>query len=489
MPSEQHLKAQQSPTLQEPKLLKGRVNLTQGPILPALLLLAWPVVVANALQTVYNLADTYWVGRLGAEGVAAVSLSFPILFLFISLGGGLSVAGTTLVAQYVGAGRDDRANYIAAQTFGFVGVLAIGLSALGYLLSGRIIQLLGPEQAVIVSATAYLKIWFLGLPFVFGFFVFQALVKGSGDTINPMKIMLASTVLNIILDPFFIFGWSIFPEMGVAGAAVATVISRGLATVVGMFMLLKGHLGLRIYLKDMVPNLKTVRRILTLGSPAAVEQSMRALGMTAMTATAAAFGTPVLAAYGIGNRIVGVVFQTSMGFGQATTAMVGQNLGARLEDRAKQTTRVSAILVFSIMTALGVIAFFGARTIAGVFLTAADILALNHATTYIQVQALAFGFVGVMTVINGSFRGAGRTTTAMIFSMISMLALRVPLSYLLSRFTPLGPTGIWWGVALSNVIGASLVMLWFRYSKWQQRVIEDKPQPNASADVEQGCTL
>ncbi|MFO8060694.1 MAG: MATE family efflux transporter [Bacillota bacterium] len=459
------------PAGEKQPLRSGRVNLIDGPILPALLTLAWPVVLSNLLQTGYNLADTYWVGRLGAEAVAAVSLSFPIVFLFISLGGGFTVAGTALVAQNIGAGREDRANYVAAQTFGFVGLAAVCLAILGFILAESVLTILGPEPDVFPDALAYLRTWFTGVPFVFGFFIFQALVRGSGDTINPMKLMVGSTILNIILDPFFIFGWSFFPELGVQGAAVATVLSRGLAAAIGISMLFRSNLGLRIRAADLKPDLATIRRIVIIGTPAAAEQSMRALGMTAMTATAAAFGTAALAAYGIGNRISSVVFQPSMGFAQATTAMVGQNLGAKRDDRAESTAWLSAGIMLSLLTVLGAVAFAWPGGISSVFLTAGDAVALSHAENYLRIIAFSFGFIGVMNVLNGAFRGAGRTATAMTFSLISMFALRVPLAYGLSHHTHLGPAGIWWGVALSNVVGALLVAMWFSRGSWKGRLI------------------
>ncbi|MFO8059918.1 MAG: MATE family efflux transporter [Bacillota bacterium] len=375
------------------------------------------------------------------------------------------------MAQNVGAGREDDANFVAAQILVFVGFTAIILAFLGFHLAEVILIVLGPDPEIFPDASAYLKTWFLGTPFVFSFFIFQALVRGSGDTINPMKLMVASTLLNIILDPFFIFGWSVFPEMGVQGAAVATVISRGLAALIGVGVLFRGNLGLRVRVRDLRPDPATIRKVVTIGAPAAAEQSMRAAGMMVMTATVAVFGTAALAAYGIGNRISSVVFMPSMGFAQATTAMVGQNLGARREDRAEKTAWLSAGLMFAVMTGMRLVTFLGADVAAGVFLTDRDVVALNHSVNYIRTLCFSFGFMGVMAVLNGAFRGAGKTSTAMVFSVIALLLLRVPLAYTLSHHTILGPRGLWWGAFLANVIGACLVALWFRRGTWKQRLV------------------
>ena len=450
-----------------------RLDLTSGPIAAALFTLAWPIVLSNFLQTIYNLADTFWVGRLGAEAVAAISLGFPVVFLFISLGGGLVIAGTALVAQNVGAGNNLTADFIASQTFGFVGIVSIVLAVAGFFLSESVVHLLGPDPAIIPAAAAYLKVWFVGVPFIFGFFVFQALIRGSGNTVSPMRLMIASTVLNIVLDPFLIFGWGPFPAMGVPGAAVATVFSRGLATIFGVIILFRGTLGLKATFKDLWPRWETVRTILAIGAPAAIEQSSRAVGMTAMTAVVAAYGTPALAAFGIGNRVISVVFMPSMGFAESTTAMVGQNLGAGLPQRAERATWIGAGSMMAVLTLLGAVIYLTAESVGGIFLPATDVLALANTASYLRVAAFSFGFIGVMNVVNGAFRGAGKTAVAMAFSIIALLGLRIPLAYTLAGMTALHTDGLWWGVFFSNVIGGTLALAWFRRGDWKQSLVDN----------------
>ncbi len=446
-------------------------GLTDGPILPALLTLSWPIVFSNLLQTAYNVADTFWLGRLGDWAVAAVSVSFPIIFLFISLGIGLTIAGTAMVAQYIGAGRQDRANYLSSQTLGFVGLMALGLSALGYLLSPQILHLLGPEPEVFREALVYLRTWFLGIPFIFGFSVFQALVKGYGDTINPMKVMVGAVLLNIILDPFLIFGWGFFPALGVQGAAVATVFSRACAAAVGLTILFRGTLGLKVNARQLRPELETVLTILRIGIPAALEHSMKAIGITVMTAIVAGFGTPTLAAFGVGNRISSVVFLPSLGLGQATTTMVGQNLGARREDRAEEATRLGSKIAFIALALFGVLTYVFSEQVSAVFLPG-EFAAIALTSQYLRLVAFSYGFLGVMNVANGAFRGAGRTATAMAFALLSMLGLRVPLAYLLSHFTTLGVQGLWWSVAIANVLGGAAAFWWFTLGRWKGRIID-----------------
>lgn len=443
------------------------MNLVDGPILPTLLKLSWPVIIANLMQTAYNLVDTYWLGRLGPGAVAAISLSFPIVFLFISVAGGFTVAGTALVAQNMGAGHKDRADHVAAQTLLLTAVGAVTLSIVGFLVSQPILVLMGAEPDVLSDATVYLRTWFIGVPFVFGSFMFTALMQGFGDTVNPMKLMVTSTFVNIILDPFLIFGWSIFPEFGVQGAAIATVLARGVAATIGIWILFRGRLGLHIHLSDLGPDWQLIKQIIRIGAPSSAEMSVRALGMTAMTGTVARFGTPVVAAFGIGNRINSVVFMPSQGLAQATTAMVGQNLGAANRDRAKHATHLGAGIALAVLSILGVVTFLIPESLASVFLREGDVATLGHTTAYLQTIAFSFGFIGLLNVVNGAFRGAARTVTAMILSFLSLLVFRVPVAYVLSNYTALGTQGLWWGVFFSNVAGALAAAYWFSRGYWQ----------------------
>lgn len=184
-------------------------TITEGGLARPLFALAWPIVVTQLLQVTYNLVDTLWLGRLSAAAVGAVSLAFPVIFLLLSVGGGFTVAGSTLVAQYTGAASESSAGEAAGQTLAFVALLAVALGALGFLVTGPLLGVLPSDPAtaadVVPLAAAYLRVFFLGTPFLFGFFVFSALMRGYGNTRTPMRVMALSVALNVVLDPVFIF--------------------------------------------------------------------------------------------------------------------------------------------------------------------------------------------------------------------------------------------------------------------------------------------
>jgi putative MATE family efflux protein len=465
--------------------------------------LAWPIVTIQLLQVAYNVADTFWLGRLSADAVGAMSIGFPIIFLLISIAGGFTAAGAILVAQYTGANSEGSAGTIAGQTLGFVTILALVLSALGYLFTDPLLNLL-PSQAdttadVIPLAAAYMEVFFLGLPFLFGFFVFSALMRGYGDTQTPMRVMFLSVALNVVIDPILIFGWSgaAIPALGIRGAALATIISRGAASVLGIYVLFFTHKGPNVAVSDLWLELEHVTDIVRIGVPSALEQSASAAAMLTLTAMVVTFAPPVVAAYGLGNRLVSVIFLPAMGLGRATNTMVGQNLGADQPDRAERAVWIAAKVSAGVMLAVAVIAALFPEPIVGVFIAtgtdrATDTIALG--SQYLRIRSIEFAFIGVLQVILGAFRGAGDTKTAMTFSIIALWIGRVPtVAYLaLGVITigpititalNLGPEGIWIGMALGNILGATTALAYFTRGTWKSTVIDDEPDtPTPTAD-------
>jgi len=482
-------------------------SITEGGLVRPMIRLAWPIVTIQLLQVAYNVADTFWLGRLSADAVGAMSIGFPIIFLLISVAGGFTAAGAILVAQYTGADSEGSAGTIAGQTLGFVTLLALALSALGFLFTDDLLGLL-PSQAetttdVIPLAAAYMEVFFLGLPFLFGFFVFSALMRGYGDTQTPMRVMFLSVALNVVIDPLLIFGWeaAAIPALGIRGAALATIISRGAASVLGVYVLFFTTRGPDVAVEDLLLKFEHVSQIVRIGVPSALEQSASAAAMLTLTAMVVTFAPAVVAAYGLGNRLVSVIFLPAMGLGRATNTMVGQNLGADQADRAERAVWIAAKTGAGVMLAAAVVAAVFPEPIVGVFMTtgtdrAADTIALG--SNYLRIRSVEFAFIGVLQVLLGAFRGAGDTKTAMGFSIIALWVGRVPtvaylalgvitlgplaiplldlsLGPLVIQALDLGPEGIWIGMALGNILGAITALAWFTRGTWKSTVIDDDP--------------
>ncbi|MES1924983.1 MATE family efflux transporter [Salinisphaera sp. T31B1] len=461
-------------------------SLTSGSIVRALLRLAVPIVFANLLQTAYQLIDTFWVGRLGAAAVAAVSLSFPVIFFLISLGLGLALAGTILVAQYQGAGNTRAVNEVSAQALIGVVLISLVLAVAGFIGAPHIVAFLGAAADVLPLASQYLQVSFVGLPFLFAYVIFQSLMRGVGDARTPLIIVTGTVVLNFVLDPLFILGYGPVPAMGVSGAALATVITQGLAALVGLAMLFSGRYGIRLRPRYLRPDPALLWRLLKLGLPAAVEQSTRALGLMLMTILVAGFGTVTLAAYGIGTRMLSFVIIPALGLSQATSALVGQNIGAGEIGRAERTAWLSAVIALLALSAFGVAGFMFARPIVTLFVPdAPDVI--DKGTLFVRITALTYGLIGAQQVITGAFRGSGNTLVAMAIALVSLWMLQFPLAWVLSNNTGLGEVGIWIAYPIQNVITAAIAAIWFARGNWkQQHVIEASPAERAVSTYRPG---
>jgi putative MATE family efflux protein len=481
-----------APTPVEPlKQRRPVAPLTQGSISLAILRLSLPIIISNILQTAYQIVDTFWVGRLSAEAVAAVSFCFPISFLLIALGGGLPIAGTVLLAQYTGRGDQEATNHIAAQTLLMVFLISLVLAAIGYTLATPIMHLMGAAPDVLPDAVRFFQIAVLGFIFVFAFFAYQALMRGRGIVYPPMVIVFITVLINFALDPLLIFGVGPFPRMGVAGSALATLCTQALAAGIGLTLMVRGRHGIHLRLRDLPPDFDLMRRIFHIGFPSSIEQSTQALGVTVMTMLVAGFGTVAVAAYGIGVRVMSCALVPAIGLSVATSTLVGQNIGAGQLARAERTNMISCTLAFVTLTFGGLLVFFGAPAIARVFIPQGGAV-IDESAAFIRAISFTFGFIGLQQVLTGSLRGAGDTVAPMVLAMISLWVMRFPLAYVLSAHTSLHVNGIWYAFPVTTVLSAIMAGYWYVWGGWREKRIIDgefQEMVREQAAIEEGTSF
>lgn len=451
-----------------------RERILNGPILKTMLVLAWPVMVTQGLQQFYNLIDTFWLGRLSTEAVSAVTMAWPIIFTFMAVAIGFQVAGSALVAQYTGAGDRDGADHAGTQLLSFLLLLSLATAALGHWLAEPALRLLETPAEVMPLAIRYLRIVSLGFPVMYTAFAFMGLMLGVGDTRTPMYVLGASVVLNAFLDPLLIFGFGPFPELGVAGAAFATVAARGVAAVVGVWLLATGRVGLRLRPRYLLPQGGWIRQIARVATPNVVDQAGAALGFVVVMGLIAGFGTTVVAAYGVGNRLINLINVAVWGAANALLTMVGQNLGA---DQASRAEAIARRGIYSLVAALFLLAgltFLIREPLYRVFI--ADPAVIAEGGWFLAVFSFSIPFFGLFTASGAAFRGAGHTVPPMVVSLIRLWGLRVLLSWLLAYWLHMGPTGVWIGMALSNVLAGLILYSWFLRGSWKRKVIEASPK-------------
>jgi putative MATE family efflux protein len=485
-------------------LFKGsdEFDLTSGGIGKPLFYLSLPIIVQNLFQVTYNLADTFWLGRHSTASLSAISFAFPMVFLMISLALGLSVAGSVLVAQHVGAGNQQKAEYAASQTMAYAVAASIVLGIIGYAFVDDFLTILGTGPEISPLVADYMRVYSVGLVGVFGFAVFMALMRGYGDTITPMYVMAGSVVLNVILDPILIFGFQDNPLFGylgvrgleasllgltgytgsgIAGAAIATVFSRALAFIIGLAIMFRGDRGVRIRLTQMIPNFSFGRKVVDIGLPASIEGTARSLSINLLLFVLAAFPPEISAAYGIGTRIFSVVFLPALAVSQGIETMTGQNIGAEKQDRAAETNHFGARVMLLILTGVGFITLVAARPVASIFTN--DPAVIAESATFLRYTALTFGFIGVMRAYTGGFRGAGKTMIAAVVSVVTLGLIRLPVAWV--GASAIGSAGLWIAFPISNAVGAIVAYFWFKQGTWRKVTLTDA---NIGADTGSAST-
>ncbi|WP_255169567.1 MATE family efflux transporter [Natrononativus amylolyticus] len=430
----------------------SRDEITTGSIPKALLVLAAPLLLQNLVQVLQQLVDIFWLGRHSADAVAAVGLNFPLTGLLVSVAIGTAVGTQVLVSQRVGADDADAGRRAAVNgtVLGFVVGGVVGVAT--FLLARDIIGLFGTDAHVAEMAASYLAVYALALPILTASDTLESGFIGWGDSRAALYINLLAVGLNIVLDPFLIFGWGPFPEMGVAGAALATGLgyTGGLLLAIGMAV--HGRDGFVIDREVVVFDAGDVRQVVDIGWPNAgqylASQSVR---VVIIAIVAAVGGAPAVAAYAIGARVASVAFIPAIGLQQAAQSVVGQNLGADAPERARRATWVGVGIAAGALSIVGAIQWLVPETLTFVFVPDATGQELEYTVLYLEILAYGYWAIGASYLFQAGFNGARRTRTSLVASLLQYWGVRLPIAaggvYLLG----MDVSAVFWAVTLSNV--------------------------------------
>jgi putative MATE family efflux protein len=441
----------------EPEAPRG--ELVGEPLAVTIRRVALPAVVANLLMTAFHNIDTFWIGRsLGAESLAAVTASVFWIWLVISVGEMVSIGLDAIAARRHGEQRPHEAAHTVSEGVVLAVAMGVGIALLTPVVMPTLFQLLGTNASVSGIGRDYLGLYLLGMPLVFGFFAVDAAFRAKGDTKTPLVMLAWTTVIGLVLDPILIRGEGPVPAFGVRGAAMATLVPRGLAFVVGVWLLQRR--GMIAWLKPRMSVLATIAKI---GAPAAATGVAFSAIYVVLTRITTQFGTPALAALGLGFRIESVVYVVSVGMGAAVAAIVGQSMGAGDVPRAARAGWMSTGIVSAFGLLMAVASFAFAESFAAIFST--DPAVIAEAARYLRIAAFSQLFLGAEVVLESAMGGAGWTMAPMLGSTAITL-LRLPIgAWAAAQW---GTSGLWWTLALTAAARGVLMMGLWALGRWRR---------------------
>jgi putative MATE family efflux protein len=445
------------------------LEFTRGPIGTAIVLLAIPMVLEMMMESAFAITDAYFVSRLGVEAVATVGFTEALIMIVFDVGLGLSMATTAMVARRIGEKDRDGARVAAAQAI-LVGIVASVVIAIpGVIFAADLLRLMGGSPELVAIGTGYTRIMFGGCVTLMLLFLINAVFRGAGDAAIAMRALWLANGLNIVLDPCLIFGLGPFPELGVAGAAVATTIGRGIGVCYQLWILFRGGSRIRLHLADVRFNLRVTLRLLRVSVGGILQILIATLSWVVLVWIVGRFGSAAVAGYTIAIRIIIFTILPAWGLANAAATLVGQNLGAKQPDRAETSAWRAARYNFVFLVAVAAVFITLAEPMIRIFSSEPDVIA--YGVSCLRWVSYGYGFYAYGMVIVQSFNGSGDTTTPTIINFFCYWLFQIPLAYGLAVSAGLGANGTFIAITISESLVAVVGILVFRLGRWKKRQI------------------
>ncbi|AUD64754.1 hypothetical protein BK011_03325 [Tenericutes bacterium MZ-XQ] len=429
---------------------KQHLILNDPNIYKGLLILSIPLMLNNLIKTLHDVVDMFFVSEIpgySTEAINSISLTFPVFFTYISLGIGLSSAGTALISQQVGSKQMFQARKYASNLFVIALILGLLLNVGAYFFAEPVMRLMGTEGFVLENSTKYLRIRAFELPFLFILFAFTAIRQSSGDTVTPVIYGVITVVINIILSPLLIT----VAGLGVSGAAYATLIAQVVIIPFIIYQLFNSKTGVTIQKEHLILDPDVAGKIIRYSIPAALGQSITAIGFIIMNTLIVTYGDPTVAAFSVGNRINSIILHPVMAIGGVLAAYLGQNIGNENPERARLAFRKAMVLSAGLMGLGSFIVIWFRAPLLGIFIKD-DPVALALGVEYMFYLLIGLPLMGIFQTFMGTFNGTGNTKFTFVFSITRLWILRIPIILMFKYLTDVGSSGIWYAMLISNFV-------------------------------------
>ena len=457
-----------------------RKLILDGNLVHAVLMLAIPVMINSFIQSMYNLTDTFWLGKIGTDSQAAITLVSPVQNILINFGMGITTAGAILISQYLGAKLDKEANSMANHICICSMLFAFLCAGFCWLATPSIVKWLGAEGVIYTYGVSYLRIVVLDLPFLFMINLYTAVKQAQGDTIRPMLLNVLGVSINLILDPIFlmVFKW------GIAGAAFATLIAKIPSAVVAIMALKRKTQLVRIDFKGFEFDRKKITSIIKVGLPTAIGGSTMQFGFLLMTKNVNAYGTIATTAYGIGNKINSIITMPANGIGSAISTIVGQNFGAnnikRVDKSYHIALRIGAVFLFvcGMILSRPIIC----EPIVRFFTTDEAVVPL--ATDFLSIMAMCCWTNAFYNVTQGLFNGSGYTLITTAVDATRIWIFRFLTLWVCSNVLHMGVESVWYAVVVSNASSALILYILYWTGIWKKNTIKINKEEGGTVSTE-----
>lgn len=436
----------------------SRTNeMTKGNIFLVLLKMAWPLMLINLINTFYSLVDTYFVGQIDEMKVGAISLVSPIIACGNAFANGLTAAALALISQSIGSNQREKANHIATLLIKLSIGMGILVAGFCILFAPSILNWLKTPSDIYQDTYWYLIGISFDCLFLFIIQMYQSIRQANGDSLSGVKINTFSSILNIILDPIFIF----YFHLGIFGAALATVCSKVIVMPLVFYSLLTDHQSTHIDLVQYRFQPQLTKQIFITALPASIGYFISDFGFVIMNKQIVSYGSAVISGYGIGNRISSVFYIPLNAIGTALTPLIGQNLGAKEYERTKKCFHITMGCTAFVSLVSTIIGFIFTKPLVHFFIKDASELVVFEACRYAYYSISTAFFMGWFNNLSAIFIGSGNTKYSLFVNVLRLWGLRIPLIYLFERFTHLQQVGIWWAMILSNLIVCLIGQIWY----------------------------
>ena len=461
--------------------MKQLVTLKKENIYRDLWRLSWPVMVFMVFQTSLELVDFFWVGMLGTEAVAALSLSHNIFWMLFTFSHLITVSALSMTSRYRGSGDLSGVKEVVRHTFWLAIIMSALVVAFIFTLGDPILSLYQVNPEIHSMALLYLQVAGSSFLFLYVSVGLAFCLQGIGDSFTPMGILIFTNIINMVLDPILIFGWLGLPALGILGAATASLLARAIGFSLILFVVMSGKIspsGLK------VPNLFSLRlsaayfkEKLKIGFPASLQGMTRPITGAIMMWIVALFGTEPVAAFGIGLRLLSFCFILITGLNMGTATMVGQSLGAKLTELTSEIINKAQKMALTVQSTMAAAAFLAAPSIMTAF--ADDPQVIEVGVSYIRIVVPALVIMGPLHVIAAVFKGAGRTVPHMISALIANWLIKIPVALILSVPFNLETNGVWLAITLSIFAEFGLLLSWYLRKEWLTVSASEliKPEP------------